>query len=339
MKTKILKGIVLTLLLSTFTLTSCNNSASSLLEEISSSSQVIDNTEGSLNHDPIYIYNENNVPYDEDDDCRNFVFLTPYLAKYPTGGAVIVFPGGGYNHLSNSTSNIPGYGQGVDNLGDQKEASSIASWYNEQGISVFVCNYRTTCVDPNVDYHHLLSDATRAIKYVRANASTYYVDPNKIGVQGSSAGGHLASMVLTRYDFEIDDTTYVKDSIDEIDAKPNAAVLCYSVISFEDDITHKNTRKVFTKDDQSLYEYYSADKAVTSETSPTFLWCHQNDRVVNSSNTYQMAMALENAGVDCEYYVYDDNGNTEHGVGVAQEFTEAKEWPSLATSFLKNLKF
>lgn len=339
MKIKILKGMILSLILNSFALISCNNSSSGSFEETSNSSQLIDNTEGSLDHNPIYIYSENNVPYDEDDDCRNFVFLTPYLAKHPTGGAVIVFPGGGYNHLSNSTSNIPRYGQGVDNFGDQKEASSIATWYNEQGISVFVCNYRTTCIDSNVDYHHLLSDATRAIKYVRANASSYYVDPNKIGVQGSSAGGHLASMVLTRYDFKIDDTTYIRDSIDEVIANPNAAILCYAVISFEEDITHKNTRKVFTRDDSSLYEYFSADKAVTGDTSPTFLWCHENDRVVNSSNTYQMAIALENAGVDCEYYVYDDNGNTEHGVGVAQEFDEAKEWPSLATSFLKKLKF
>lgn len=313
------------------------STSSSQSEEIS---EGIDNTEGSLNHDPIYIYRNNNVPYDDDNDSRSYVFLTPYLASKPTGGAVIVCPGGAYKHLSNSTD-VSGdeYGQGVNNLGNQKESSSIASFYNEQGISVFILNYRTKALDNDINYQKILSDGTRAVKYVRYFADRYYVDPNKIAVQGYSAGGHLASMLLTRYDFKIDDPNYSKDAIDEVDAKPNASVLCYAVLTFTGSGVHSGTRNNFI-DDESKYEYYSATLSVTENTAPTFLWCHKNDKSVNATaNTIAMASALESKGVKHELHVYDDNGTKDHGIGIAQDYPEAKEWPSLATNFLKSCGF
>ena len=241
----------------------------------------IDNTAASQIHDKIYLYDEGNVPYDEDGDCREFCFITPYLAAYPTGGAVLVFPGGGYGHLSNSTSSAIGYGKGVDNDGDQKEASSIVKWYNDAGISVFVVNYRTTAVDPDADYRHILSDATRAMRLVRANADKYYVDEDKIAVQGYSAGGHLSSMLLTLPAWTVDDQSYVPDEYDSVDPTPNAGVLCYSVISMDDNLTHKNTRNNFTGGDESLYNSFSADKNVSDKTAPCFLWCHEKDATVN----------------------------------------------------------
>ena len=299
----------------------------------------IDNTAASLIHNKIYLWEEGNVPYDEDGDCREFCFITPYLAPYPTGGAVLVFPGGAYKHLSNSTNSVVGYGQGVDNEGDQKESSSIASWYNAAGISVFVVNYRTKAVDSTVDYHHILSDASRAMRYVRYHAREYYLDENKIAVQGYSAGGHLASMLLTQPDWVIDDETYVADDIDRVSAVPNAGVLCYSVITMQDGLTHKTTRKNFTGGDKTLYDRFSAEKRVTPQTSPCFLWCHENDGTCSSANTYAMAQALEDSGVYYERHIFDDNGTTAHGIGVAQDYEQAREWPTLATNFLKSLSF
>ena len=299
----------------------------------------IDNTAASLVHDKIYLYDEGNVPYDEDGDCREFCFMTPYLAPYPTGGAVLVFPGGGYGHLSNSTLSATGYGKGVDNDGDQKEASSIIKWYNDAGISVFVVNYRTTAVDSEADYRHILSDATRAIRLVRGNADKYYIDEEKIAVQGYSAGGHLASMLLTQPAWTVDDGRYIPDEFDVVDSTPNAGVLCYSVISMDDEMTHKNTRKNFTGGDESLYDRFSAEKNVSDKTAPCFLWCHEKDATVSSGNTYAMASALDTVGVYNECHVFDDNGAYAHGVGVAQDYEEAKEWPKLATEFLKNLDF
>lgn len=290
------------------------------------------------NHEPIYLYNKNNVPYDEDGDCQPFVFLTPYLSPNPTGGAVIVIPGGGYNHLSNSTSSIKGYGQGVDNHGNQKEASSITKWFNESGISVFVLNYRTLAVEPNIDYHQLLSDGSRAIKYVRAKAKEYLIKDDKIAIMGYSAGGHLASM-MCNHTWQIDSPKYIRDEIDEVSSKVNAGVLCYAVISARDDITHQGTRRNFTKGDQTLYDFFSADKAVNDKTPPTFLWHHKNDSVVNPMNSYLMAEALKAKGIDYECHIFDDKGTPAHGVGVAQDYEEAKVWPSLATNFLKRLGF
>lgn len=300
---------------------------------------IIDNTEASLNHEKIYLYDEGNVPYDEDGDCREFCFMTPYLAPYPTGGAVLVFPGGGYGHLSNSTSDVAGYGQGVNNEGNQKEASEVAEWYNAQGISVFVVNYRTTAVDSSVDYRHILSDAFRAIRLIRGNAEKYYIDKDKIAVQGYSAGGHLASMLLTQPAWTVDDGRYIPDEFDSVDPTPNAGVLCYSVISMDSALTHNNTRKNFTGGDENLYDRFSAEKNVSENTPPCFLWCHEKDATVNSGNTYAFASALDVVGVYNECHVYDDNGTYTHGIGVAQDYEEAKIWPSLATDFLKNLDF
>lgn len=296
--------------------------------------KVIDNTEGSKNHDKIYLYNEGNVPYDSDGDTRKYVFITPYLAAHPTGGAVVVFPGGGYNHLSNATNK-----GGADNDGDQKESSAIAEWYNAQGISVFVVNYRTTSVDGDVDYRHILADGMRAVRYVRANADKFYVNADKIAVQGYSAGGHLASVLLTKNNFAVDDEHYVADEIDAVSAKANAAVLCYAVTSLEDGLTHKGTAKVFSGGDEEIKKAYSSVLNVTADTSPCFLWCHESDGTVSSQNTYEMAAALQAKNVECEMHVFDDNGTTAHGVGVAQDYAEAKTWPSLATEFLKNLGF
>lgn len=104
-------------------------------------------------------------------------------------------------------------------------------------------------------------------------------------------------------------------------------------------LTHNNTRKNFTGGDESLYDRFSAEKNVSEKTPPCFLWCHEKDATVNSGNTYAFASALDVVGVYNECHVYDDNGTYTHGIGVAQDYEEAKIWPSLATEFLKNLDF
>ena len=294
----------------------------------------IDNTDSSKNHDKVYLYADNNVPYDSDNNCYAYCFITPYLAPFPTGGAVVVFPGGGYNHLSNATNK-----GGADNDGDQKEASAIAAKYNAAGISVFVVNYRTTAVDDEVCYKQILADGTRAVKLVRANAERWYVNPDKIAVQGYSAGGHLASVLLTKGGFVVDDPDYTADDTDKLSATPNAGVLCYAVTSFADDITHKGTRRVFTANDETLYATYSSADNVTKSTPPTYLWCHEHDGTVSSQNTYLFASALDDCGVQYQLDVFDDNGTTAHGVGIAADYPEAKAWTDNATAFLQGLGF
>ena len=298
-----------------------------------------DNTAASKDHTKILYYSENNVAYDDDNDCYEYCFMTPYLAARPTGGAVLVFPGGAYSNLSNSRL-ADGTKTGADNDGDQKESSSIAKFYNAQGISVFIVNYRTKrVVGTTISYKQILSDATRALKYVSKNADKYYVKKDKIAVQGYSAGGHLASVLVTKGCFDIADPTYVKDEIDEEKAVVSAGVLCYPVITLSESYTHKSTAKNFSGGDSAIKTEYSSEKNVTASTAPCFLWCHENDGTVPSKNTKAMRDALTAANVKNETHIFDDNGTKEHGVGIAESFGEAKAWTSLATAFLKSLGF
>ncbi|MBO7292531.1 MAG: alpha/beta hydrolase, partial [Clostridia bacterium] len=143
---------------------------------------------------------------------------TPAVTFYPpaekkSDAAVVIFPGGGYHHRA------------------KHEGEGYAEFLNGFGIAAFVVDYRVTPAyfpDP-------LLDARRAVRFVRANAERFGIDPQKIAVMGSSAGGHLAALVST-YLERIEGEGV--DAIDEFDALPNAQVLCYPVISSDERIAH-----------------------------------------------------------------------------------------------------
>ncbi|MCD8285719.1 MAG: InlB B-repeat-containing protein [Clostridia bacterium] len=306
------------------------------------------------NHDPIYYWaDEDNVPYDSEyttgystgTRAYNYCFMTPYLADNPSGGAVLVFAGGGYNYCSNSYGN-----NGKDNDGRTGEGNAIAKWYNAAGISVFVVNYRTKAVlNHSGIYHELLADCLRAIRYLRYHAAEYNVDPDMIATQGYSAGGNMASLLLNSYEkYSIDDSLsggYVSDDIDKVSAKADAGVFGYGVLgltlsttdsgSYSDGSTSSTFSSVATV--RSTYCQYNN---ISADTAPCFIWQETNDDTVSSGYATTFASRLAEYEVPYELHMFSDtSGDSLHGIGVAQGYTYAKVWPTYATNFLKALGF
>lgn len=238
--------------------------------------------------------------------------LTLYIAsqnKVPTG--VIVCPGGGYAHLAMSY-----------------EGTDIAKWLNTMGISGFVLKYR---LGPK--YHHPveLEDAQRAIRYVRAHAAEFGIDPHRIGIWGFSAGGHLASTAGTHFD---NGTPNSPDPIDRESSRPDFMILSYPVITFEEPYAHRGSRDALLgpNPDPALIELLSNEEHVTKDTPPTFLFHTSDDPVVPVQNSINFYLALRRAGVPAEIHIYEHG---RHGVGLAQDMPELSTWPTLLANWLK----
>ena len=290
-------------------------------------------------HERIPLYQKGNVPYDGGNG-EKYAFLTPYLASNPSGGAVIVLPGGGYTHLSNSTPEEGSRYGGSNNDGDPKEAAAIAPYYNQAGISVFVLNYRTTVIDPSLDYHGLLADVLRAVRLVSSLSGEYRFD--HLAVQGFSAGGHLALMAHEEKGFVIDDPSYEKDDIDELPIEIDSLILGYPVVSFLDGLTHASTRKTFTGNDPSLYETFSAELHVDEDFPSTYLFHEKKDPTVSIQGSERLDAELTFFDIDHRYDRFADEASDDaplHGFGVNEGLAEAKAWMQTATSFLKERSF
>jgi len=238
--------------------------------------------------------------------------LTLYIAsqnKAPTG--IIVCPGGGYVHLAMSY-----------------EGTDVAKWLNTMGISAFVLKYR---LGPK--YHHPaeLDDAQRAIRYVRAHAAEFGIDPHHIGIWGFSAGGHLASTAGTHFD---NGTPNSADPIDRESSRPDFMILAYPVITFEEPYAHRGSRDALLgpNPDPALVELLSNEEHVTKDTPPTFLFQTSDDPVVPVQNSVLFYLALRRAGVPAEMHIYEHG---RHGVGLAQDSPELSTWPTLLANWLK----
>lgn len=238
----------------------------------------------------------------EDKDKPSLTFyLVPKERAVPT--AVIVCPGGGYQHLA------------IDHEGKQ-----IAQWLNSLGISAFVLKYR---LGPG--YHHpaMIDDAHQAIRMVRSRAAEFGIDPKRIGIWGFSAGGHLASTAATHF------TT---------DTRPDFAILTYPVISFTTPYVHKGSLKNLLGEnpDPKLVEDLSNDLRVTPQTPPTFLVHSTDDKVVPPENSILFYMAMRKAGVPVEMHIYEFGG---HGYGLAPTNAILSSWPPRLADWLRTRGF
>jgi acetyl esterase/lipase len=237
--------------------------------------------------------------------------LIPFPAKSPNGTAVIVCPGGGYSHLSM-----------------EKEGTDIARWLNSLNISAFVLKYR---LGPR--YHHpaMLEDAQRAIRTVRSRAASFGVRPDRIGIWGFSAGGHLASTAATHFDAG---NPQAADPIDRAGSRPDFLILAYAVISMNSEYTHAGSRTSLLGDhpDPRLLDDLSTDLRVTPQTPPAFLFHTNADTTVPAENSVRFYLALRKAGVPAELHVYEQGP---HGVGLAPTNATLSSWPARLADWLR----
>ncbi|MFC4596638.1 alpha/beta hydrolase [Cohnella hongkongensis] len=237
---------------------------------------------------------------------------TPAIQAYPVQergrGAVIVLPGGGY-------------GMRADHEGEP-----IALWLNAIGIPAFVLRYRVA------PYRHPspLTDAQRAVRYVRHHAGQWGIDPGKIAVLGFSAGGHLTVSVGTHYDGGNPDAA---DPIDRESCRPDAIVPCYPVVTLKRPFTHEGslTNLLGGDPDPALVEALSCELQVTEDTPPAFIWHTADDGAVPVENALLFAGALIRNKVSCELHVYETG---RHGLGLAGDEPRTATWTELCGSWL-----
>jgi acetyl esterase/lipase len=236
-------------------------------------------------------------------------FPAPGPIKVPT--AVIVCPGGGYAHLAITY-----------------EGEDVARWLNTLGISGFVLKYR---LGPR--YHHPIEigDAQRAIRYVRAHAKELGIEPNRIGIWGFSAGGHLAASTGTHFDPGKTDSP---DPIERESSRPDFMILAYPVITMKDPYAHAGSRTnlLGNNPDPSLVELLSNELQVKPDTPPAFLFHTTEDKTVPVENSVEFYLALRKAGVPAEMHIYLKG---RHGVGLAPNDPVLSKWPGQLADWLK----
>jgi acetyl esterase/lipase len=230
-----------------------------------------------------------------------------------TGAAVVICPGGGY------------WIEAMDH-----EGFDMAKWLQSKGIAGIVLKYRLP-----YGHHEIPSgDARQTMRIVRANAKEWGIDPNKIGIAGSSAGGHLASTAGTVFDLGNDKST---DPVEKMSCRPDFMLLLYPVISFDESTGHMGSRKnlIGEGNDWNLAKQYSNELNVTKDTPPTFLVLADDDKTVNPQNSVDFYLALKKYKIPAEMHIFQEGG---HGFGMTKKNLPVDQWPDLFYNWLKAQK-
>jgi acetyl esterase/lipase len=239
--------------------------------------------------------------------------ITAYMPPNTAGPmtAIIIAPGGSYRSLSMNN-----------------EGRSPANYFNSLGIAAFVLRYRL-----GPQYHHpiQLGDAQRAIRTVRSRAAEWHIAPDRIGIMGFSAGGHLASTASTLFDAG---NPGASDPIDQAGSRPDFAVLAYPVITLVEPWAHQVSKTMLLGDapDAGLARSLSTETRVTAATPPTFLFHTNADATVPVENSVHYFLALRKAGVPAELHVFKDG---RHGIGLGMQDRALAEWPTLLANWLR----
>ncbi len=257
------------------------------------------------------------APQAKGDACEDIPTLTIFEPQRGTdnGSAVVIFPGGAYRDLAGNL-----------------EGRQFADWFTARGFRAFVLSYRLTSNGYVLPVP--LLDARRAIQIVRSRARDYFVNPNRIVVIGSSAGGHLAALAGTQF---VPGNPEAEDPTERVSSRPDYLVLVYPWIgAITTDTSHLSYCKIFNLMDRcdALRAAYSPDLFVTKDTPPTF-WYHTfNDPTVPVEQGLRFYEALVKAGVPAEAHIFP---NGAHGSGLGKGDAALDQWPVLMETWLRGL--
>lgn len=231
------------------------------------------------------------------------------------GAAVVICPGGGYDHLAYVSSGI-----------------QLAKWYNTMGINAFVLNYRLP-LSPDLKERQIapLQDAQRAMRIIRVNAAKWGIKTDKVGVMGLSAGGHVASTLGTH----TEDVSSIKDSLDNIPFNPDFMILISPVISMGK-FAHPGSLKNLLGPNPSkeLLDKYSNELQVTTNTPPTFIADAVNDKTVNPMNSLLFYQALLTNKVPVSFHAFPQGG---HAIALRNNPGSTELWTNLCEAWLNEM--
>lgn len=240
--------------------------------------------------------------------------LTVFKAAKPNGSAVIICPGGGYSILA-----------------IEKEGYKVAQRFQQIGVTAFVLKYRlpNDLIMENKSFGPL-QDAQQAIYLVRKQASQWGIAPNRIGIMGFSAGGHLASSLCTHY------TDSKINNKEQISLRPDFSILIYPVINF-DSLSHRGSvnKLLGTHPEPKQQLYFSSEFQVGAQTPPAFLVHANNDKTVVPQNSIRYNEALVSNGIAAELHLYQAGG---HGFGLYNKST-SDDWFERLSNWLKSNQF
>jgi acetyl esterase/lipase len=240
--------------------------------------------------------------------------LTVYLPapEKANGAAVLICPGGGYGVLA-----------------FDHEGNAVAKWLNENGIAGIILKYRLPSDQIMIDKSvGPLQDAQEAMRVIRRNAVSWKIKPDRIGVIGFSAGGHLASTLSTHY------AEKVYDIKDNTSARPDFSLLIYPVVSFDTAITHMGSRinLIGLKPDEKQVRRFSNELQITADTPPAFLVHSADDKAVPVMNSIGYFRGLQKNNIPTELHIFQKGG---HGYGLSPKGGTESSWPDLCIKWLK----
>lgn len=282
-------------------------------------------TVGLFAQEKVFLWQDSDIPYGKQ------VTLTPFIADHNESGlAVIVCPGGSYCWLDK-----------------ENESDKVARWLQDNGITAFVLRYRVIGFGAYFCHHRILfrgkqypdmiTDAQRALQWVREHAEEYQIDPDKVGMMGFSAGGHL---VMSTACFNEHD--YLKDSgiETEVSLRPAFVALIYPVVTLREPYVHKRSRRALLSEkrhhDLMMMDSLSLELHIPANCPPVFLANCVDDPIVKYHNSVLLDSALTANTINHRYIQYQTGG---HGFGASDEkgFDACHQWKQEFLEWIRSL--